>query len=46
MFEAPVVKILADIDSKELNPYEDNLGIKIGSSQYINKNKNNKSCCN
>ncbi len=31
MFESPINSILTDIQNKKLNPYEDNIGIKIGS---------------
>ena len=31
MFESPISKIMSDIENSTLNPYEENIGIKIGS---------------
>ena len=45
MFESPIEKIIDDIQNKILNPYEENIGIKIGSQALINKKAKSKKCC-
>ncbi len=46
MFESPIVRIMQDIEKKILNPYEDNIGIKIGSQKLNVNKKTSKKCCN
>jgi Ras-related protein Rab-2A len=45
MFENVVKSILEDIDSNKLSPFEQSIGIQIGSSQFIDAPKRKAKCC-